>query len=83
MRLLVTFYSVSSALFLEAAGKERGLPCVIIPVPRSLSSSCGYAAEVDVEETGNLAELLRGLNVEWEAVYRPGENRYELLYRNE
>jgi hypothetical protein len=83
LRLLVTFYSVSSALLLETAGKERGFPCVIIPVPRSLSSSCGYAAEVDAEASGDLVELLRGLRIEWEAVYQPGENRYEPLYRNE
>ncbi|MDR0550434.1 MAG: DUF3343 domain-containing protein [Spirochaetaceae bacterium] len=46
MKLFVTFHSVSSALMLEAAAKERGLSCAVIPVPRNLSSSCGYAAEI-------------------------------------
>ncbi|MDR2501501.1 MAG: DUF3343 domain-containing protein [Treponema sp.] len=83
MRLLVTFYSVHAALLLEAAGKERGFFCALIPAPRKLSSSCGYAAEVDAEEPERLIKLLRGMNAEWEALWLPGEGGYEALRRNE
>jgi hypothetical protein len=83
VRLLVTFYSVSSALLLETAGKERGFSCALIPVPRSLSSACGYAAEIETEDAPRLAELLRGLRIEWEAVYLPGEKGCQVLQRNE
>ncbi|MDR0527247.1 MAG: DUF3343 domain-containing protein [Spirochaetaceae bacterium] len=87
MRFLVTFHSVSSALLLETEAKERGLPCEIIPVPRSLSSSCGYAAWVELQDSGaavfpegeagekaasaRLLELLDALRVEWESVCLP------------
>ena len=83
MRLLVTFYSVHSALLLEAAGKERGFFCVLIPAPGKLSSSCGYAAEVEAEEPERLVKLLRGMNAEWEALWRQNEGGYEALRRNE
>jgi hypothetical protein len=82
LRLLVTFYSVSSALVLESAGKARGFSCALIPVPRSISSSCGYAAETSAEDADSIAELLRELRIEWEAVYLSDESGYEPLYRN-
>jgi hypothetical protein len=81
LQLLVTFYSVSSALRLEAAGKEHDLFCALIPVPRKLSSSCGYAAEVEMGEPEALVELLRELNVEWDAVYRPCGKDYQMIHQ--
>ena len=83
MRLLVTFYSVSSALMLEAALKDRGLPCILIPTPRKLGSSCGYAAEVEGEDIESLVRLLRGIQAEWEAVWRRNGNTYEAPRQNE
>jgi hypothetical protein len=80
---MVTFHSVSSALIVETAGKERGFFCSLVPVPRVLSSSCGYAASVEAETSGGLLELLRCLRVEWEAVYRPAaDGGHELVSRN-
>ena len=82
MHLLVTFYSVNQALQLEAAFKERGLVCGLIPAPRKLSSSCGYAAEVEAGDAPGLVSLLRDMNVEWEAVWRQNADGYEELLKN-
>lgn len=68
--MLVTFHSVSAALFLEKLLDARGVLCRIIPVPRSLSSSCGYAAEVSGMEQAALSPVLTEHEIEWEAVYR-------------
>lgn len=85
MRLLVTFHSVSQALLLETEAKERGFFCALIPVPRKLSSSCGYAAEVEADAfpVDEHPDLLRKLNIEWEAVYKPVGDGYQALHRSE
>jgi hypothetical protein len=82
VRLIVTFYSISSALLLDAALKEQNFPCALIPAPRKLGSSCGYAADVEAENTEPLIRLLRGAPIEWEALWRQDGNGYEALCRN-
>ena len=86
--MLVTFDSISSSLCLQAAAAspaERALnfTCTLIPVPRNVSSSCGYAAEIEMEEGGDLLKLLEDLNVGWDAVYRPCGKEYEVMYSHE
>jgi hypothetical protein len=73
---------VNSALLLEAAGKEHGIPCTLIPAPRKLSTSCGYAAEIPAEEPERLERLLREANIEWEAIWLPQDNGFKALTRN-
>ena len=61
--VLVAFDSISSSLLLREACRERAIDCAIIPVPRSVSSSCGYAAEVCVADPGVLTALLNQLGI--------------------
>ena len=68
--LLVTFYSVSSALFAQKVVAKAGVNCTVIPVPRSVSSSCGYALEILSADAGKLADELNKADIEWETVYR-------------
>ena len=77
--LYVTFHSVSSALLLQELLAQQDI-CRIVPVPRSLSSSCGYAAEVKMEEPA-LQSLLAGDDtMEWDAIYLlTAENDFQLL----
>ena len=82
MKLLITFHSISEALLLEAAGKERGWDCALVPAPRALSSSCGYAAVLETCDAPGLASLLREVNAEWEALWRESGGGYEELCRN-
>lgn len=67
--LYVTFHSVSSALMLEAQLKQDG-NCRVVPVPRALSSSCGYAAQVEMEPDALVSLLQADDAIEWEGVYR-------------
>ena len=89
MRMLVTFASISSSLRFQAAStassvdRKGDFPCALVPVPGKLSSSCGYAAEVEMAEPGDLLNLLRELNAEWDGVYRSCGKEYEALYRHE
>jgi hypothetical protein len=81
--MLVTFDSISSSLLLQAAYRDQKVPCRLIPVPRNLNASCGYAAEVEAEEPGELLKFLRELKAEWHGVYRPCGTEYRLLYHYE
>ena len=68
--IVVTFHSVSSALYLEKLLGERQITCVVIPVPRELSSSCGYALEANTTDAAALTNFMNEHDVEWENMYR-------------
>lgn len=79
--ILVTFHSVSSALYLEELLKARETACKVIPVPRELSSSCGYAAEIGTADTSALEKLMNDELIEWEGIYTESPE-YRLLASN-
>lgn len=56
---IITFPSVWHAFRAEKILKAADVPCVLIPVPRELSSSCqGLAAKVTVPVLDKALELL-------------------------
>jgi hypothetical protein len=69
MTLLVTFHSVSSALYAQKLLAKQAVSCAVVPVPRSVSSSCGYALEASGLPASLLAETMSAAGVEWEALY--------------
>jgi len=56
---IFTFYSIHFALKLESACKKQNIPGKLIPVPRSISASCGTAFRAEVEDREKI-ELLAG-----------------------
>ena len=84
MNLLVTFHSVSDALYAQKVLTTKGVSCMVIPVPRAVSSSCGYAVEVDCTDAKSFLCIMTAAEVEWDAVYlastSPSEPPYALLY---
>lgn len=70
MNLLVTFHSVSSALYAQKALTKAAVSCKVIPVPRSVSSSCGYAMEAMDISPSALTEAMEAIGAEWDTVYR-------------
>lgn len=70
MRLLVTFFSVSAALHAQKLLARQDVPCEVVPVPRSVSSSCGYAMDVPCGDADALAAAMDDAGVEWATLYR-------------
>jgi hypothetical protein len=70
MELLVTFETVSAALEGETIVKELGVPCRIIPVPRALSASCGYAVSVETGDPAGFCEGLRRRGASFVRIFR-------------
>ncbi len=52
-----------------------------VPVPRELSSSCGYAVEADARDASSLISLMEQEEIEWEEVYSH-EQPYRLVQKN-
>lgn len=80
VRLLITFFSVSAALYAQKLLGKEGLRCEVIPVPRSVSSSCGYALEVLEGAADTLTDRLTDGGIEWAAIYRPVAEGKALRY---
>ena len=45
MKCLATFHITSMAILFERTLRKEGLSVKVVPVPRSLSASCGLACE--------------------------------------
>ena len=54
----------------ERAAREASLNVDAAPAPRAVSSECGVVLEAMSDESGALAEILDGLHLEPQAVYR-------------
>jgi len=81
MKLLITFYSVSFAILLEKELKSLKVSCRVIPVPRSVSSSCGYAVVVPGMRPEELWEVLEGAGIEWEGIYQVEDSKGNEYFR--
>ncbi|HHT62258.1 MAG: DUF3343 domain-containing protein [Bacillota bacterium] len=65
---IFTFYSIHFALKLESACKKENIPGKLIPVPRSISSSCGTAFRAEVEDRPRIELLAEKEGIEIETV---------------
>lgn len=62
MGCLATFDVTSMAILFERVCRKEGLSVKVVPVPRSLSSSCGLACEYPCEDE----ELIKSICVDRE-----------------
>jgi selenide,water dikinase len=59
----------------ERAARDAGLDVDAVPAPRSVSSQCGVVLEARTDEISALEEVLGGIDIEPESVWRrTGEN---------
>jgi len=66
---LFTFNSTHQALLTEKNLKELGYPVRLIPVPRSISASCGLAARVNLEDLEAVLDIIRTHNIDIAGTY--------------
>lgn len=65
----MTFKSVSYAMKVEAALKEYDLQYKVIPVPRSISSSCGLCVRFFKEDMDKLKSIIEKNSLVYENIY--------------
>lgn len=69
MRLITAFPTATAAMTMERACRTEDLPGRLIPVPRSISASCGMAWCAPPEARGALEELTGRRSVPVEGWY--------------
>ena len=75
MTCIATFFVTHMALRFERECRKEGYDARIIPVPRSLSASCGLACRYPCEAEPKIKELCASRNIEVEAFHHlEGEN---------
>lgn len=57
---VVLFKSVSYVLKAEKLLKQSGLPCKLIPVPKTISSDCGVCLRIEANKKDKIIESLKG-----------------------
>ena len=79
MKLIATFYSHFGAIRFERICRENGAQAKLMPVPRTLSSSCGTCVSYESDEYcpgGNIPE-------EVEQIVEIISDKYKQHYRAE
>lgn len=68
--LLLVFGTVQRVMRVERAAREAGLDVDAVPAPRSVSSQCGVVLKAVAEEAGALEEVLDGIDLQPQSVWR-------------
>lgn len=66
----MTFKSVSYAMKVEAALKKCNIQYKIIPVPRSISSSCGLCVRFFKDDMDTLKTIIEKNSLDYENIYK-------------
>ncbi|MDD3796737.1 MAG: DUF3343 domain-containing protein [Lachnospiraceae bacterium] len=67
-RCVITFHTTEASIAMEKAGREKGIPGRLIPVPQDLSAGCGFAWCSEPKWQEELIHLLDEKRIEYEAV---------------
>ena len=68
-RLIITFRCTTDAIAMEKSCKAIGAPGRLIPVPRSISASCGLSWCADLNDLTTLEKILQKQELEPEGIY--------------
>ncbi len=68
MEAIILFHSTNYAIWAQTLLKENGIECKMIPVPRDLSSDCGYCVRTSSENIEQAEKLLNENDVEYDKV---------------
>ena len=69
MDIIYTFYTVSEALKFEKALKDNNIKVELMPVPRSLSSSCGTCAKINTLDLEKVNKIIEDKLLEFDDSY--------------
>ena len=64
MMCIATFHTTSMAIMFERICRKEGIKSKIVPVPRSLSASCGLACEFPCGALENIKQICETRTIE-------------------
>ena len=68
LKLIVTFYTTSSAMATEKVCNENGINGKLISAPRELTSDCGISYAFDKSDREKVEKLLADKSIEYEKI---------------
>ncbi len=68
MEAIILFHSTNYAIWAQDLLKENNISCKMIPVPRDLSSDCGYCVRILPDDLNTSEKLLKENDVEFDKV---------------
>jgi len=69
LKLIVTFYTTTSAMAMEKVCTEKGIPGRLIPVPREITANCGMSWCAPVEAKPILEMTAKEAGIETDGWY--------------
>lgn len=66
---LITFKSITYAMQFEKIMKTNNVEIKLIPVPRSISASCGMCGKFEENQKENVIELCNDNNIIYEKIF--------------
>ncbi len=75
----ITFSSIHQAIRAEKLLEKKRYAYKMVPVPRSISSSCGSALQCTCQDITALGNFLGDKNIEIEGLYRVKEAKLRAL----
>ena len=70
MTCLATFNTTSMAIMFERICRKAGICSKIVPVPRSLSASCGFACEFPCEAIESIRQICETKKIEVDSFHK-------------
>lgn len=65
----ITFKSVAYAMKFESAFKNHKVKIKIIPVPRSISTSCGLCIRFNIDDLENIETIIKEEKLEYSNIH--------------
>jgi len=65
---VILFYSNSNSIWTSKELKKRGIDHKMVPVPRHLSSDCGYCVRIKKDETELIQSVLIEKGIEFDKI---------------
>ena len=62
--IAILFHSNNHVFWAQDILKEQGIPHRIVPVPRHLSSDCGYCIRADASQRTTIAALMKAESID-------------------
>jgi len=67
-RAVILFHSSNYAMWAVDVLKQNKIENKLIPVPRDLSSDCGYCIQIDIKAKESVIKVLKEAGIEFDSI---------------
>jgi hypothetical protein len=67
---VILFHSTNHAIWASNLLKKSGLSHAMVPVPRHISSDCGYCVRINSDDGDKIEPLLKSAGIEYQDIQK-------------